>query len=543
MKKLLSVFLSALMLFALGCSKQDNDCKISIEDFASATPENAKLFLAYNIDKNFIKKYRKENNTKGFILEITKNEALQKILKDIYFDKISELTQGIVTQDTLNKSLIELTNTYEDFFLGCNLDALSTRDNLKGNLLISSSLTTNETKKILDKATEKNIVKKFEKDSYLIYKNNNLVIAIKGKFLALSNTEDMAIKLIANIKKPLENSFAKTQNFAKLKAINPDADILLFANVNKETNSYIANTFVSSQQLSDKESATSIKLDLGENGIKKSAEVFKSITQRTLKKGNILKNSMKNSLFALGISSPKVSNETLKLLNEFTGENNPSAQMVMQMLSAIDLKSLYLSCGDLDAEKLLKIQETMQPPEMFIKIECENSDAFFKNPMMAQMLNSPFISQMQVGENTIYTTVANIKFAQISKSGAFISTITDLAKTTNLAKEVGEDLSENENASYLVNKLPEGGQIEAFVDIKKLNDFSMQMQEIIAKGTKDATNEQKDAIKLSNAFNGIIKKSGLATSVKFDGASIIINILATSEYDFEKAIKQLKELK
>ena len=170
---------------------------------------------------------------------------------------------------------------------------------------------------------------------------------------------------------------------------------------------------------------------------------------------------------------------------------------------------------------------------MFLKIDCENSDAFFKNPMMAQMLNSPFVSQMQVGENTIYTTMANVKFSQAGKEGAFISTITDLAKTTNLAKSEGETLASNKDAKTLMDKLPDGNFIEIFIDSQKLESFIKEINNI----TMGESN------KIENAFYGIYKKSLAVAAVKIEGTSIIINFCGVQEVDFEKAIKQLKELK
>ena len=77
MKKILMSALAAFMFFAFGCSKQQDECKISAEDFANATPENVALFATYSADAELIKKSLAQKGFKEFLEELSKNKRSQ----------------------------------------------------------------------------------------------------------------------------------------------------------------------------------------------------------------------------------------------------------------------------------------------------------------------------------------------------------------------------------------------------------------------------------------------------------------------------------
>lgn len=531
MKKILMSALAAFMLFAFGCSKPAET--ITIEKFANATPENAEIFIAYQCDKKFMKDYLSQKGAKDFLRELAKNEVLQKAISD--FLTIFML-EDIITPESINQLITSISETDEDSFVGFNCQDFKNSFDFQepiGELVLSSETFVKFVKEALDKSAEKNTITKTEKTNLTLYKAEKAAILIKGNLLVFSVSEEKANALLEAINKPLEKSFAKTQNFTKLNDIKKGADILFFFDANKITEENIEAMYFSGKMNSINDVEGTFKLDLGKAAITNAKEVFENLSKRTLKKGALLKNSISNSSFALGVSIPELSKDLVDFINKASGKSDPEFEMFIQMAKSINIKGLYFSCGELKVEQILKIQETMQPPEMFLKIDCENSDAFFKNPMMVQMLNSPFVSQMQVGENTIYTTMANVKFSQAGKEGALISTITDLAKTTNLAKSEGETLASNKDAKTLMDKLPDGNFIEIFIDNQKLESFIKEINNI----TMGESN------KIENAFYGIYKKSLAVAAVKIEGTSIIINFCGVQEVDFEKAIKQLKELK
>ncbi len=549
MKKLFSTILAATMLFAFGCSKQDAN-KVTIDGFANAIPETTEVFIAWDANKELSDELLAQKGAKEFILELTKNQFVQNALNDFFNIAADNDVKEIFSVADINKFITEFAQAGENSFFGIYVEGLFNDEETKfsSNLLIKSALFTQAARDVLDKVCAKNKLQKSEKDGSTIYKASEDIIVLKGDMFICSETEESINTLLKNLKTPLEKSFAKTQNYAKLNALKPNADLQIFFDAHKISNGEFGSILFACKSNSINEADMALKFELGKNAIKEAKDTVKTFAKRTLAKGGLLKNSMKDSSFALGIAVPELSKDLVDLIAQVNGANDPSTQMILQMLKVIDLKSLYLSCGDLDFEKLMKIQETMQPPEMFLKIDCANADAFFKNPMMGAMLNSPFISPLQVGENKMYTTMANVKFASFDKTSAFVSTMTDLAKTTDLAKNKGETLSSSKNTTEVLNKLPEGNQIEAYFDGKKLEELSYKVQEMQTQAVQaEAIPDMKKFIetynKINSVFKGIIKRADAAASLKFEDMAVILNLVYIQDIDFEKALKQLKELK
>lgn len=544
MKKIFTSALAAVMLFAFGCTKQREECKISAEDFANATSENAAMFFAYSADKDLIKKTIEQKGCKEFLEELAKNKTVQEHLNKFLQSFAKETGKNIITPKLVNKAIIECANLKDEIFIGASIENFL--ENKGFRLLVSSPAAAEIFKEFAEEA--KLNLQKFQKDGASIYKTDKIAFIVKNGSIVIAETEEAAEALIKNLKTPLEKSFAKTETFAKLASIKENANILCFIAAKEEEKS-LAEIFASAKYSSPVEGDAVFKIELGKDADSEIKDAFKIFGKRTLPKGSLLKNSIKDSSAALAATIPELTEEMSEFITKQIGADNPSsAAMPLQMLKAAGLKNLYLSCGDLKAEQILKIRETMQPPEMFLKIDCENSDAFFKNPMVAPMLNSPFISQMQVGEISIYATMANIKFAPSGKSGAFVSTITDLAKTISLSNNSGESLADNKDAEHLFNRLPSGNQIEFFCDGKKLEDLAKSLNDMQMSQIREKSGESMDgAANAANAINefsrDITKKSQIAMSLKIEEMSATINVAFVQEIDFEKAVKILKELK
>ena len=540
MKKIFTSALLAIMFFAFGCSKQQDECKISAENFANATPENVSLFAAYGADAELIKKNLAQKGFKEFIEELAKNKKVQEDLNLLLKNLAEKSGKKTIPSDVVNKVLLKCANSEDGFFIGASLKKDSEDLNFKA--LINSPLVTE-----IFEDFAKNI-EKTQKNGASIYSAGELgVIVVKENSIVFAKSEKEAEAFMENLKKPLEKSFAKTQKFAKLSSIKESADLLLFADV-KEDEKEFAQIFVSAKYLSPTQCDTTVKVELGKDADSELKDAFKMFGKRTLPNGSFLKNSAKDSSLALAAAIPELGDEASQMIKKLAGDDAASIEMPLQMIKFLGLKDLYFSCGELKAEEILKIQETMQPPEMFLKIDCENSDAFFNNPMIAPMLNSPFISQMQVGGNPIYTTMANIKFAPIGKGGAFISTITDLAKITSLSNNSGESLADNKDAEHLFNRLPSGNQIELFCDGKKMEDIAkaindMQMGQIREFSDEDMGAFAKTVSAINEFSRDITKKSMIAAALKVEETLLTINFAFLQELDFEKAVKILKELK
>lgn len=544
MKKILMSALAAFMLFAFGCSKQQNECKISAEDFANATPENVSLFAAYSADAELIKKSLAQKGFKEFLEELSKNKKIQEALNECIGAITQETGQNFIKIDFINKILLKSANAKEAFFFGASIDELSENANMK--LIIDSPLAVELFEDFVESAKDELKLQKSQKDGISVYKTDDVAIIVKSNIISVAKNEETAIALIKNIKTPAEKPFAKTPKFAKLTSMKKDANFICFIDAKEEEKSF-SEIFISAKYYSPSEFGMTFKIELGKDAIAEVKDTFKMFAQRTLPNNFLLKNSVKDSSVAFAAAIPEISDKVSELASLMMADNL-EAKIAIQMLKSIGLKSLCFSCGELKAEQILKIQETMQPPEMFLKIDCENANAFFKNPTVSQMLNTPFISQMQFGENSIYTTMANIKFAPIANTGAFISTIPDLSKTMALAKNSGESLADNKDAEHLFNRLPSGNQIELFCDGKKMEDIAkaindMQMAQIREFSDEDMGAFAKTVSAINEFSRDITKKSQMAMSLKIEDFAVIINCEAVQDIDYEKAVKILKELK
>lgn len=544
MKKIFTSALLAIMFFAFGCSKQQDECKISAEDFANATPENVALFATYSMDAEFVKKTTDQKGVKEFFEELSKNKKIQEALNECIGAITQETGQNFIKIDFINKILLKSANAKEAFFFGASIDELSENANMK--LIIDSPLAVELFEDFVESAKDELKLQKSQKDGISVYKTDDVAIIVKSNIISVAKNEETAIALIKNIKTPAEKPFAKTPKFAKLTSMKKDANFICFIDAKEEEKSF-SEIFISAKYYSPSEFGMTFKIELGKDAIAEVKDTFKMFAQRTLPNNFLLKNSVKDSSVAFAAAIPEISDKVSELASLMMADNL-EAKIAIQMLKSIGLKSVCFSCGELKAEQILKIQETMQPPEMFLKIDCENANAFFKNPMVSQMLNTPFISQMQFGENSIYTTMANIKFAPIANTGAFISTIPDLSKTMALAKNSGESLADNKDAEHLFNRLPSGNQIELFCDGNKFKDLlqeinKMQIKQIEELSDSDINSAVKSYLAMNEFMNDITKKSQMAMSLKIEDFAVIINCEAVQDIDFEKAVKILKELK
>ncbi|MBO5782165.1 MAG: hypothetical protein J6R08_06880 [Opitutales bacterium] len=544
MKKIFTSALLAIMFFAFGCSKQQDECKISAEDFANATPENVALFATYSMDAELVKKTTDQKGVKEFFEELSKNKKIQEALNECIGAITQETGQNFIKIDFINKILLKSANAKEAFFFGASIDELSENANMK--LIIDSPLAVELFEDFVESAKDELKLQKSQKDGISVYKTDDVAIIVKSNIISVAKNEETAIALIKNIKTPAEKPFAKTPKFAKLTSMKKDANFICFIDAKEEEKSF-SEIFISAKYYSPSEFGMTFKIELGKDAIAEVKDTFKMFAQRTLPNNFLLKNSVKDSSVAFAAAIPEISDKVSELASLMMADNL-EAKIAIQMLKSIGLKSVCFSCGELKAEQILKIQETMQPPEMFLKIDCENANAFFKNPMVSQMLNTPFISQMQFGENSIYTTMANIKFAPIANTGAFISTIPDLSKTMALAKNSGESLADNKDAEHLFNRLPSGNQIELYCDGNKFKDLlqeinKMQIKQIEELSDSDINSAVKSYLAMNEFMNDITKKSQMAMSLKIEDFAVIINCEAVQDIDFEKAVKILKELK
>ena len=544
MKKIFTSALLAIMFFAFGCSKQQDECKISAEDFANATPENVALFATYSMDAELVKKTTDQKGVKEFFEELSKNKKIQEALTECIGAITQETGQNFIKIDFINKILLKSANAKEAFFFGASIDELSENANMK--LIIDSPLAVELFEDFVESAKDELKLQKSQKDGISVYKTDDVAIIVKSNIISVAKNEETAIALIKNIKTPAEKPFAKTPKFAKLTSMKKDANFICFIDAKEEEKSF-SEIFISAKYYSPSEFGMTFKIELGKDAIAEVKDTFKMFAQRTLPNNFLLKNSVKDSSVAFAAAIPEISDKISELASLMMADNL-EAKIAIQMLKSIGLKSVCFSCGELKAEQILKIQETMQPPEMFLKIDCENANAFFKNPMVSQMLNTPFISQMQFGENSIYTTMANIKFAPIANTGAFISTIPDLSKTMALAKNSGESLADNKDAEHLFNRLPSGNQIELYCDGNKFKDLlqeinKMQIKQIEELSDSDINSAVKSYLAMNKFMNDITKKSQMAMSLKIEDFAVIINCEAVQDIDFEKAVKILKELK
>lgn len=545
MKKILMSALAAFMLFAFGCSKQQNECKISTEDFANATSENVALFATYSMDAELIKKNLAQKGFKEFFEELAKNKKIQEALNECIGAITQETGQNFIKIDFINKILLKSANAKEAFFFGASIDELSENANMK--LIIDSPLAVELFEDFVESAKDELKLQKSQKDGISVYKTDDVAIIVKGNIISVAKNEETAITLIKNIKTPAEKPFAKTPKFAKLTSIKKDANFICFIDAKEEEKSF-SEIFISAKYYSPSEFGMTFKIELGKDAIAEVKDTFKMFAQRTLPNNFLLKNSVKDSSVAFAAVIPEISDKVSELANHMMADNLEASKIAIQMLKSIGLKSVCFSCGELKAEQILKIQETMQPPEMFLKIDCENADAFFKNPMVSQMLNTPFISQMQFGENSIYTTMANIKFAPIANTGAFISTIPDLSKTMSLAKNSGESLADNKDAVQILSRLASGNQIELYFNGNKFKDLlqeinKMQMKQIEELSDSNINSAAKSYLAMNEFMNDITKKSQMAMSLKIEDFAVIINCEAVQDVDYEKAVQILKELK
>lgn len=544
MKKILMSALAAVMLFAFGCSKQQNECKISTEDFANATSENVALFATYSMDAELAKKAAAQKGFKEFFEELAENKKIQEALNECIGAITQETGQNFIKIDFINKVLAKIANTEEAFFFGASIDEFSENANM--NFIIDSPLAVELFEDFVESAKDELKLQKSQKDGVSIYKTDDIAFIVKGNAISVAKSEETAIALIQNIKTPAEKSFAKTPKFAKLTSIKKDANILCFIDAKEEKS--FSEIFISAKYYSPSEYGMTFKIELGKDAIAEVKDAFKMFAQRALPNSFLLKNSVKDSSIAFAAAIPEISDKVSELASRMMADNLEASKIAIQMLKSVGLKSVCFSCGELKAEQILKIQETMQPPEMFLKIDCENADAFFKNPMVSQMLNTPFVSQMQFGENSIYTTMANIKFAPIANTGAFISTIPDLSKTMALAKNSGESLADNKDAVQMLSKLASGNQIELYCDGNKFKDLlqeinKMQMKQIEELSESNMNSSAKSYLAMNKFMNDITKKSQMAMSLKIEDFALIINCEAVQDIDYEKAVQILKELK
>ncbi|MBR6389179.1 MAG: hypothetical protein IKS15_03575 [Opitutales bacterium] len=544
MKKIITLtILAAASALFFACSPKQDAEKLTIKDAANAAPENSSVFIAFNFDQNLQKDFYAQKGAKEYWIEYA--NGLSQFLST---ENMPEELKPILTKEFFSDAAKSMIANPEGIFFAMALTQEKGEEADCKFIVLKNSLAVQKTREIL----EQKKLEKVQSANFEFYKPKSakLVVAVKSDMLVVADNEAEAEKVFANLKAPQEKSFAKTPQFEKLMGLKKDSKCVIFADsANGEANigaAYIAMDF----SVSDYSAAMKILPKNGKfYGDENSKNAWLGFCKNKLPKNAILKNSMQNSSIALALAVPEISPELAGAALLAAGAE---ANMAVALLQKIGIKNLYLSCGEIEPNTISKIQSTMQPPEIFIKIACQDTDAFFKDETMAQLLNSPLVAPLQFGEKTIYSSMANLKIAQISKESAIIATMTDMEKMMSLANGKGATLEGNKDAAALFAKLPSGNTLEMFVDGKSLQNLAIEtMNMAIEKSAEEAaSDEEKEKIKraafwakMQTAAMQMTKKNVCALGVKLDESEISAELFGEFEYDYELGAKLMKEAK
>lgn len=541
MKKLipLTFFAAASVLF-FACSPKQ--AKLTTKDAANAAPENASCFVAFDLDKNLQKDFLAQKGAKEWQLACLNCDFTQ-----LFFDKINEDLpedlKPLLTKEFFVSAANSMLEKPEDIFFAAAFTQGKDEEADCKFVILKNSVAVQKTKEIL----ERKKLEKIQKAGFEFFKpkTEKLIVAIKGDMLIVADDEAEAEKVFANLKTPQEKSFAKTPQFEKLAALKENPKCVFFATDAAGEADLDAAYFAMDFSVNDYSAAMKFlpkdgKFYEDENGKK----MWLGLCKNKLPKNAILKNAMPNSTIALALAlpSPELANAIPEL--------GAQGQLAIAMLKKAGVKGLYLSFGEIDADAILKIQEPMQPPEGFLKFVCQDADAFFKDETMAQLLSSPLVAPLQIGGKTVYSTMANLKIAQISKGSAIVSTMADMDKMMTLANGNGETLANNKDAAALFEKLPGGNTFEMFIDAKNLQKVSAEINKNIFAPFRNGLNLSDEARqfnlsleKLQTVCEQMIKKNACALGVKLEENEISAELFGEFEYDYELGAKLLKEAK
>ncbi|MBO7521781.1 MAG: hypothetical protein J6T16_06040, partial [Opitutales bacterium] len=387
-----------------------------------------------------------------------------------------------------------------------------------------------------------------QKDGASFFKSEDVAIAIKGALIVLADDENAAAKAIENLESPRKDSFAATEKFRKLMSLEKDPVVAGLVNCKSSSDGLIDDALFAFSAENPQKSSGVIIIERGEKSLKDPNDIknWDAMLKRSLAKGSLLKNSMANSTLAMSVAIPEITDEMEdEILSGMDGDPIEN-KIITSAIKNSGIKSFHLSLGELDANTILNMGETMEAPEAFLKIDAADADEFFKNEKIAFILDQPLFAPITLDGDTIYALgMYNLKIAQTSKTAAAVSTIKDIKKFMSLAKGSGNSLAGSEDAKKLLARLPEGNAVELFMDIKALSDFSKAITSIAhgesGKGNKSF--EQNFLDQYQNAVSKMCKKCLLAAGFKFVPDGIVITVKSDAEYDYELGEKLVKEIK
>ncbi|MBR4596775.1 MAG: hypothetical protein IKO42_00020 [Opitutales bacterium] len=544
MKKILSLTLAAVFAaLAVACAPKKDAGKLTIQDAANAAPANAEMFLAVDSPKKLQEEILSQKGAKEFMQASLDSPAAQKFF-EAAFENMPEEFKSKINAKTVLDFARAYEQTPEDFFLAV---AAATKENscdIKF-IVLKHSLFAKKVKELL----EEKKLEKSQKDGFEFYKKADFVVAFKGALLIFADNEEAALKVASDLKlkAPRENSFAASEKFQKLMGLEKNPIVACFIDAKNQPKGNFDGCLFFAYSMQNLNNASGVlKIDLGkkfdEMLAQEDAKLYEVLVKSRLARNSLLKNSLPNSTFALALAVPEITDglesELLKNMDGDAIEN----KMVLSILKNAGIKNLCLSLGELDPESISNIQE--KTPEAFLKIEAADTDAVFKNEMVLQLLNSPFLSPLKIGEDTVYSGMFNLKIAQASKSCAAASTMKDVEKMMSLARGKGKSLAGNKDAQALVNELPEGDAAEFFIDVKALSLLSNAMQNQVESDLGDRVDaDWKTARQYQSAIEKAYKKMLIAGGVKLEPKEITITFKAFAEYDYELGAKLLKEIK
>ena len=535
MKKLIQLTIAAVFAALVSACAPKTAGNIAIKDAANAAPENAELFFALDISKKLQDDYYAQKGAKEFSTALLENPAMQKIFEEAAKALPEEINANVSAKAITDFAKSAIQNP-DDLFIAAAATDLAKEDADFKFVILKHAFFTQKIKEALEQ-------KKFEKtqkDGFEFFKKDDFIIAFKGKTLVLADNEKAAMQVFADLqaKAPREKSFASNAKFAKLMSIEKSPYVVCFADCEKASEGKARGVFFSAARQDLQKTSGAVKIELGKKAFKfkdeTSDKIWEVLASAKLAKNTLLKNSLPDATMATAVAFPKIDALESALLEEM-GET-PEGAMAIAMLKSAGIKNITAS-AIYDAAALPNIQN-MELPESFIKIEAADTDAVFKNEMVAQALNSPLFSQMDFEGKTVYSSMYNAKIVQAGKNCAVISTLKDMAAMMALAKGKGKSLEGNADAKALAGELPEGNFAEFFMDGKNYLNF------IKAAMPKDFGNDDDKAImKFYISMAEMCKKSLLAAGVKLEPNEITITFKGLNEYDYELGTKLLKEIK
>ena len=540
MKKLIS-FIMLAASFALSFADEP---RLTIQNAANAAPENTEIFLALDISKKYLGDCLSQKGAAEFAAAIIDNPAVQKML-DIAFEDAPEELKDKISAKTFSELLKKALKNPEDCFLAMAATDFKEDDCDLKFVIFKHPLIAQKTGEILEQG---NGLEKSQKDGASFFKSEDVAIAIKGALIVLADDENAAAKAIENLESPRKDSFAATEKFRKLMSLEKDPVVAGLVNCKSSSDGLIDDALFAFSAENPQKSSGVIIIERGEKSLKDPNDIknWDAMLKRSLAKGSLLKNSMANSTLAMSVAIPEITDEMEdEILSGMDGDPIEN-KIITSAIKNSGIKSFHLSLGELDANTILNMGETMEAPEAFLKIDAADADEFFKNEKIAFILDQPLFAPITLDGDTIYALgMYNLKIAQTSKTAAAVSTIKDIKKFMSLAKGSGNSLAGSEDAKKLLARLPEGNAVELFMDIKALSDFSKAITSIAhgesGKGNKSF--EQNFLDQYQNAVSKMCKKCLLAAGFKFVPDGIVITVKSDAEYDYELGEKLVKEIK